>query len=201
MVRSYHAIAVPLVLAASGGGGSSDTGGNFLVKPEFGPMIFTLIAFGITLWILGKYAFPRIAQALDKRQRAIEDAIDHAEHTREEADKLLAEYRERLKEAREQAEEIVVRARRAGDDHERQTLEEAKAKRDELLEQTRNDIQAETRRAIQDIRREVADLTIQATEKVTRRSLTEDDQRWLVDEALGELDFSALSGNGKDEGS
>ena len=64
------------------------------------------------------------------------------------------------------------------------------------MEQTRRDIEAETRRAIQEIRNEVADLTVLATEKVTRKSLTEDDQRRLVEEALSELDFDALAGDG-----
>ena len=61
-----------------------------------------------------------------------------------------------------------------------------------MLEQTRRDIQAETARAIAELRGEVADLTILATEKVTRKTLNADDQRRLVDEALNELDFSAL---------
>jgi F-type H+-transporting ATPase subunit b len=78
--------------------------------------------------------------------------------------------------------------------HERETVEEARAKREELLEQTRRDIEAETRRAIQEIRAEVADLTILATEKVTRKSLDDADQKRLVEEALGELDFSSLGG-------
>ena len=99
---------------------------------------------------------------------------------RKQADEILDEYRERLKEARAQADEIVSRARRAGETHERQSEEDAKAKREQLLEQTRRDIETETRRAIQEIRREVADLTVMATEKVTRKTLTEDDQRRLV---------------------
>jgi F-type H+-transporting ATPase subunit b len=93
-----------------------------------------------------------------------------------------------------QAEEILARARKAADASEAAALEEGKAKREEMLEQTKREIQAETRRAIQDIRNEVADLTILATEKVTRKSLTDDDQRRLVEEALSELDFSALAG-------
>jgi F-type H+-transporting ATPase subunit b len=63
-----------------------------------------------------------------------------------------------------------------------------------MMEQTRKDIEAETRRAIQAIRAEVADLTVLATEKVARKSLTSDDQKRLVDEALSELDFAALAG-------
>jgi F-type H+-transporting ATPase subunit b len=178
-----------LVFAAAKGSGS------FLVSPGLGLMVWTLTAFFVTMWLLRKLAFPRIAEALDKRQRAIEDSIEAAERTRREADELLAEYRERLKEARVQSEEIISRARKAAENTERETLEEAKQKREELLQQTRRDIEAETRRAIQEIRNEVADLTVLATEKVTRKALTEDDQRRLVEEALRELDFSSLAGD------
>jgi F-type H+-transporting ATPase subunit b len=168
---------------------------NFLVSPDVGLMIWTLIAFLVALFVLRKYAWPAITEALDKRQRAIEESIETAERARADAAALLEEYRARLREARAQADEIVARARKAGEVHERETLEQAKARRDELLEQTRRDIEAETRRAIQEIRAEVADLTILATEKVTRRTLDGDDQRRLVEEALGELDFSQLSGD------
>lgn len=167
--------------------------GSFLVSPNVGLMVWTLLVFGISMYLLSKLAFPRITEALDKRQRAIEDSIDAADRTRSEADALLVEYRERLKEARGQADEIVDRARKAADMHERDSQEDAKARREQMMEQTRRDIETETRRAIQEIRREVADLTVMATEKVTRKTLTEDDQRRLVDEALSELDFSALS--------
>ena len=167
--------------------------GSFLITPNVGLMIWTLLLFGFSMLILWKLAFPRISAALDKRQHAIDESIDHAEQIRRQADEILEEYRERLKEAREQAEEIVARARRAGEAHERQSEEEAKARREQLLEQTRRDIDAETRRAIQEIRREVADLTVLATEKVTRKTLTEDDQRRLVEDALSELDFNALA--------
>ena len=167
--------------------------GSFLITPNVGLMIWTLLLFGISMYVLWKLAFPRIPEALDKRQHAIEDSIDHAEAIRKQADQLLAEYRERLQEARAQADEIVSRARRAGETHERTSEEEAKAKREQLLEQTRRDIETETRRAIQEIRREVADLTVMATEKVTRKTLNEDDQRRLVEDALSELDFSALA--------
>jgi len=167
--------------------------GSFLVSPNVGLMVWTLLLFGISVFALKKYAFPRITEALDKRQRSIEDSIDAADRTRAEADTLLAEYRERLKEARAQGDEIVDRARKAADMHERDSQEDAKARREQMMEQTRRDIETETRRAIQEIRREVADLTVMATEKVTRKTLTEDDQRRLVDDALSELDFSALS--------
>jgi F-type H+-transporting ATPase subunit b len=178
-------MAAALVPAASGG--------SFLITPNVGLMIWTLLLFGISMYVLAKLAFPRISEALDRRQKAIEDSIDHAEQIRHEADQVLAEYRERLKEARGQADEIVQRARKTADTHEREAEEEAKARRERMMEQTRRDIEAETQRAIQEIRQEVADLTVLATEKVTRKTLTEDDQRRLVEDALSELDFSTLS--------
>jgi F-type H+-transporting ATPase subunit b len=178
-----------LITAAAKGGGS------FLVQPGIGLMVWTLVVFVGAMLLLRKLAFPRIAEALDKRQKAIEESIDVAERTKTEAEALLDEYRERLKEARVQAEEIVTRARKAGEVHERESTEAARLKREELMAQARRDIAAETRRAIQEIRSEVADLTVMATEKVTRKTLTADDQQRLVKEALDELDFSALAGN------
>ena len=179
---------LPVTIAAE------DSGGSFLVSPNVGLMIWTLLVFTISMYALWKLAFPRIAEALDKRQRAIEDSIDAAERTRTEAEKILAEYRERLAEARGQADDIVARARKTGEAAENEILADARAKREEMMEQTRRDIEAETRRAIQEIRAEVADLTVLATEKVARKSLTEDDQKRLVDEALSELDFASLAG-------
>ncbi len=173
---------------------AEDEGGSFLVSPDIGLMIWTLVVFGLSMFLLGKLAFPRIAEALDRRQHAIEESIDTAERIRKEADEILAEYRERLAEARGQADEIVARARKTGEAAEAELVSDGRAKREELMEQTRRDIEAETRRAILEIRAEVADLTVLATEKVTRKTLTDSDHKRLVEEALAELDFASLSG-------
>ncbi len=167
--------------------------GSWLITPNVGIMFWTLLVFGISLYVLNKAVFPRIRQALDDRQAVIEDSIDTAARIRTEAEEVLTEYRERLKEARQQAEGIIERARTSAEAAQQRALEEAKERRDELLEQTRRDVEAETRRAISEIRTEVANLTILATEKVTRKHLTADDQKRLVEEALSELDFSALA--------
>jgi F-type H+-transporting ATPase subunit b len=190
MFAAIDTIAAPLVMAAT----ESEDGLNPLVRPVPGLMIWTILAFLVALFVLRKYAWPQITRVLDQRQTQIEESIDAADRTRKEADELLAEYRQRLADARAQADEIVAKAERSGEVAEREALDAAKTKRDELLEQTKRDIQAETQRALQEIRREVADLTVAATEKVTRKTLDPDDQRRLVEEALSELDFSALSG-------
>jgi F-type H+-transporting ATPase subunit b len=186
-------------------GAEESGGGSFLVSPNLGLMIWTLLSFGTTLYLLNKLAFPRISEALDKRRRAIEESIDAAERTRKEADELLAEYRERLREAREQAEQIVARARKAAERREEEAKARAKHEHEELMEHTRREIEQETRRALDEIRKEVANLTVMATEKVTRMTLDDDEHKRLIEEALSEVDFSALAaetgGNGGGEAS
>jgi F-type H+-transporting ATPase subunit b len=172
---------------------AKDSGGSFLVSPGLGLMIWTLLLFGITMWVLSKVAFPRIQEALDKRANAIRESIEAAERQRQESEKLLEEYRKRLTEAREQAEDIVARARKAAEVAKAEAAEEGKQRREELVGAARRDIEAETRRSLERIRQEVADLTVVATEKLTRKTLTGEDHQRLVEEALAEVDFSALS--------
>jgi F-type H+-transporting ATPase subunit b len=179
---------------------SDSGGGNFLVSPSVGLMLWTLLTFGITLFLLNKLAFPRIAEALDRRRMAIQESIDAANRAKQDADELLEEYRARLREAREQAEDIVVRARRAAEKLAEETKVDASKQREELLAAARRDIEHETRRALEELRREVADLTVTATEKITRKSLTEEDHRRLIEDALAEVDFEELApskGNGR----
>jgi F-type H+-transporting ATPase subunit b len=176
----------PTILAAS-------SSGNFLVSPNVGVMLWTLVAFGITVVLLARLVFPRISEALEKRQKAIEDSIDSAQRTREEAEKLLGEYRERLHEARSQSDEIVQRARQTAEAHEREVKEHSRQLAAEASARAARDIEAATARALGELRQEVADLTVMATEKVTRKVLDSSDQKRLVEEALGELDFSGIS--------
>ena len=181
-------IATYLPLAAE------EEGGSLLVTPGLGLMIWTLIAFGVTMYVLKKLAFPKIGQALEKRANAVRENIEASERQRAEADEILKEYRARLKEAREQADDISARARKSAENAVSEATAEGKAKREELVAAARKDIEAETRRSLDSIRREVADLTVLATEKITRKSLTDDDHQKLVEEALAEIDFSALAG-------
>jgi F-type H+-transporting ATPase subunit b len=167
--------------------------GSFLIKPGVGLMIWTLLVFALTMVLLSRLAFPRISQALERRQRMIEDSIDTAERTRAEADQILAEYRERLKEARAQADEIIQHARQTAEAHERESKERGQELVAEASQRAQREIEAATKRALDDIRTEIADLTIAATERVTRKALNPEDQKRLVEEALREMDFSSLS--------
>jgi F-type H+-transporting ATPase subunit b len=182
---------VPLAAEAAHG---SEEGGSFLVSPGLGLMIWTLVLFLFTMWVLSKVAFPKIQEALDRRARTISESIEAAERQRRESDELLAEYRGRLKEAREQADDIMARARKAAETAETEAKTAGKERGEELVAAAQREIDAATRRSLDQIRKEVADLTVLATEKVTRKSLSEEDQRRLVEEALSEVDFTALSG-------
>ncbi len=183
--------AIPLAAEAAG----EEGGGSFLVSPGLGLMIWTLVLFLFTMWVLSKLAFPKIQEALDRRAKTIAESLDAAERQRKESDELLAEYRGRLAEAREQADDIMARARKAAETAEAEATIAGKEKREDLVNAAKRDIEAETRRSLDQIRNEVADLTVLATEKVTRKSLNADDQRRLVEEALSEVDFSKLSGS------
>src|SRR5258707_3956258 len=188
------AMLTPLLASLSPrGAGVLASNGSFLIKPGVGLMVWTLVVFGITMILLAKFAFPRISAALGSRQKAIEDSIDTAERTREQADQLLAEHRERLKEARAQADEIVQRARQAADTQDQEAKQHGQELIAEASQRAEREIEVATERPISDIRREVADLTVLATDKVTKKVLTDADQRRLVEEALVDLDLSSLS--------
>ena len=114
-----HAIATTVIPFAAET--AEEESGTFLVSPGIGLMIWVLLIFGIAFLILRSakgFGFGRITEALERRQNMIAESIDHAEPTRAEADELLADYRQRLTEARAQADEIVARARTAADQRE-----------------------------------------------------------------------------------
>jgi F-type H+-transporting ATPase subunit b len=187
-------LAIVMLASAADTLQAEEGGSTWLITPNVGMTIWTLVVFSVSLVVLTKAVFPQIRAALDKRQAAIEESIDAAARTRQEADALLVEYRERLAEARAQADEIVERARQAAATVEAEARTTAAARGEQMLEQTRRDIEAESRRMLDDIMRDVAELTVLATERVTRKTLTEADQRQLVQDALADLDFSALAG-------
>jgi F-type H+-transporting ATPase subunit b len=165
---------------------------NPLIEVSPGLMIWTLICFGITFFVLRKYAFGPIQKIVDERRERIRQSLVEAERAREESRKLLEEHRALRAKARGEAEEILSEARRIGESLRERVKEEAEADRQRRLEDTRRQIEAETARALEQIRAEVAELALLAAEKVTRRSLDRDADRDLIDEAIRDLDFSVL---------
>jgi F-type H+-transporting ATPase subunit b len=165
---------------------------NPLIEVAPGLMIWTLVCFGLTFFVLRRYAFGPVQTMIDARRQRIREAIEEADKARAEARKLLEEHRALIQGARGDAEQILAEARRVGDAQKERMREELEADRQRRIEETTKQIEAETRRALEQIRAEVADLTLLATSKVTGKVLTDDDHRRLIDDAVGELDFSVL---------
>jgi F-type H+-transporting ATPase subunit b len=165
---------------------------NALIKVTPGLMIWTIVAFLITLWVLKRYAFGPIQKMLDERREHIRRSIEEADNARDEARKLLEEHRALIGQARSDAEGIVAEARKTRESMEQRMREETEAERQRRLEETRREIAAETQRALEQIRSEVADLTLEATSIVVGKKLDADRDRELISEAIGSLDFSRL---------
>ncbi len=165
-----------------------------LIKVVPGLMIWTLISFGITFYVLKRFAFGPIQKVVDERRKRIREALNEADRARAEARRLLEEHKQLMAQARGQAEEILSEARRVAESQRARMRDELDADRQRRLEETTKQIEAETVRALELIRAEVADLTIVATQKVTGKVLDAADHRRLIEEAVGELDFSALEG-------
>jgi len=165
---------------------------NPLIEVVPGLMIWTLVCFGITFFVLRKWIFGPVQQAIDARRDRIRQAIEEADKARAEARKLLEEHRALIQSARGDAEQILAEARRVADAQRDRMKEELEAERQRRLDDTTKQIEAETRRALEQIRGEVAELTVIATSKVTGKVLTDEDHRRLIDEAIGDLDFSVL---------
>ncbi len=167
-------------------------GSNALIKVTPGLMIWTIVSFAVTLFVLWRFAFGPIQKAIDERRRRIEQSITEAEQARAEARRLLEEHRSLIGQARGQAEEILADARKVAEAQRQRVKEETEADRQRRLEATRRQIEAETHRALEQIRAEVAELTLIAAAKVTGKALDDEDHRRLIEDAIRELDFSAL---------
>ncbi len=168
---------------------------NPLIEVRPGLMIWTIVCFLVVLFVLKRYAFGPIQQMIDTRRERIQQAIAEADNARDEARKLLEEHRKLIGQAKSESEEILSEARRLADAQRDRVKQETEEDRQRRLEETRRQIEQATAQALGEIRDEVGKLSLLAAEKITRKSLTGADQQRLIDEALAEIDFSALEGS------
>ena len=182
---------LPLQAAAE-----EENGDNPLLKASPGLMIWTLVIFGITLFILKRYVFGPVGQAIEKRRSDIAQSIEEAERSRDEATALLEDYRTRLAEARREADGLREQGRKEGERQAQEIVTQAHAQRERVLADAETQISAEARSAASGLRDQVATLALLAAEKVSRRSLSDDDHRRLIEEAIEEADLSAVATNG-----
>jgi len=168
---------------------------NPLIQVTPGLMIWTIVCFGVTYFVLKRYAFGYVQKMIDDRRERIQAAVDEADRAREESRHLLEEHRKLIGQARSQSEEILAEARQVADAQRERVRVETEDDRQRRLEETRRQIDQATHQAIGEIRDEVGKLSLAAAEKITRKSLDAADQQRLIDEALAEIDFSQLEGS------
>jgi F-type H+-transporting ATPase subunit b len=165
---------------------------NPLVKVIPGLMIWTLVSFAITFWVLKRYAFGPIQKLIDERRERIRQSVEEADRVREEARSLLEEHKQLIGQARTEAESILAEARRIAEAQHQRMRDETEEERQRRLEETERQIDQAKVQALTELRQAVAVLSLEAAEKITRKSLTDADQKRLIDEALAEIDFSQL---------
>jgi len=167
-------------------------GANPLIQVVPGLMVWTLVAFFITLFVLKRYAFGPAQKYIDDRRDRIRATIDEADRARDEARSLLEEHRALVAQAKGEAVGILAEARKIADAQRERMRAEIEDDRQTRLEETVRQIEQAKQSALGEIRAEVGALSMLAAEKITRKTLTEADQRRLIDEALAEIDFSQL---------
>lgn len=172
--------------------GVEPVGANPLLTVSPGLMIWTIVVFLITLWILKKFVFGPVGQALEKRRASISASIDEAEASRDEAIRLLDEYKARLAQARREADELREAGRREGERQKTEIVGQAQEQRERIVSDTQTQIDAQAQAAVAGIRDDVVVLALSAAEKVTGQTLSDDDHRKLVEDALAEADLSGL---------
>jgi F-type H+-transporting ATPase subunit b len=155
-------------------------------------MFWTIVIFGILFWILKRYAYPVILEAVERREKTLADAIEAAKRDRDEAAKVLAEHRAQIEGARGEAQKLIADARAVAEKMRADLLEKTRVEQQEMLERARRDIANERDKAIAQLRREAVDLAIAGASKVVEQNLDNARNRELVETFL-----ASLAGAGK----
>ena len=142
-----------------------------LVIPDTGLLFWMLITFAIVLWILGKYAWKPIMKSLKEREETIQGSLDAAKKAKEEIEKLKDENKKIMAEARAERDNILKEAKEIREKMLREAENDAKQKADKILEDARLQIESEKKKAIDELKASVADLTIEISEKILRKEL------------------------------
>jgi F-type H+-transporting ATPase subunit b len=150
-------------------------------------MIWTVLTFLVLLAVLRKLAWKPLLEALDSREKRIDDALLKAEKAQREAEQAIAENRKRSDEAMRQAEQLIEQARKDAEQTRHKMIEEARAESRRVVEQDMRRLEAEQRAAMQEMRSIAADLAIRAAGRLIQSSMTEQQQREIVDQFLKEV--------------
>ena len=157
---------------------------------DFSPGLFVmqLVILGILLFLLAKFAWKPILSSLDEREEGIQNALDEAENARKEMQNLQADNEKMIKEARAERDAMMKDAREIKDNIIAEAKEEASEQAAIMIENAKATIKQEQQAAIAELKKNVADLSINIAQQVVRKELTsQDDQLKLVEGMLEEV--------------
>ncbi|HEX7677425.1 MAG TPA: F0F1 ATP synthase subunit B [Thermoanaerobaculia bacterium] len=155
---------------------------------NLGNAIWTLGIFVIVVIVLGKFAWGPVLGLLREREAFIHDALSDAKRDRDAAEARLKEYAAKLQTAHAEAATIVEDARRDAERAREEIRQRAKSDADKLLANAERQIQLQTNRALEQIRREAVDLSVMIASKIIQRNLSKEDNERLIDDALKQLE-------------
>ena len=161
---------------------------NPLVQPDPGLFIWTILTFLVLLWLLAKFAWRPLLQALESRQEMIRKSLDDAQEARRELERLHVESAQILKEARVQADSIITQTRADGERLREEMRQKARTEADTVVRNAERQIQLETARALQQIRHEAADLSVMIASKLIQRNLSKEDNERLIEDAPNQVE-------------
>jgi len=189
LVGSLVASASPLLAQehAAGAANAAEGAKPGLLTVDGGLMFWTLLVFAALFFLLSKYAFGPITQAVRAREEALTEAIEAAKKDRDAAAQLLAEHRAQIEAARDEAQKLIAGGRTAAEGMRATMLEDTRKQQQEMLERAKRDIETEKVSAIADLRREAVGLAISAAGKVIEKNLDEAQNRQLVERYLAGL--------------
>jgi F-type H+-transporting ATPase subunit b len=167
------------------GGHEAASAGPFTING--GLIIWTLVIFGILMFILAKTAYPVILKMTEEREAKIQKQLDDAAKANADAQKMLADYQAQLAKSRTEAQELLAQGRTAGEKLREEMVAKGRAEQEELLERARREIALERDRALAELRKEAVELSIAAATKVIGKNLDTEADRKLVQDFLQNL--------------
>jgi F-type H+-transporting ATPase subunit b len=164
---------------------------NPLVQPDPGLFFWTILTFLTLVFLLKKFAWGPLLKALEERQETIRKSLDDAEQAKQELTRLQDESAQIIAEARAEAQSIVTKSRAEAERVREDLKEKAKNEADAILKNAERQIHLETDRAVQQIRQEVVELSLNVASKLIRKNLTQEDNDALIQESLSQIESSS----------
>jgi len=164
-----------------------------LLSPEAGLMFWSVIIFAILFAVLAKFAYPKILEAVEAREKALNDAIEGAKKDREAAAAALAEQMKQLEATRTEAQKLIAEGRAAAEEVRAEVIAKATAEHKAMLERAEMEIAAERDRAIAQLRREAVELAVRGASRLIEKNLDDAGNRKLVEEYLSSIDTAKVS--------